>query len=385
MLTELQVKAAKPQDKQYMMRDERGLYLMIAPGGGKYWVVRYWEEGKEKKLSLGPYPAVGLKDARARRDELHAARARGEKISSMREQKAVEKAEHFGSVAAEWLKKRMNGKAESYLKGIRLRLERHILPTLAERKLSEISSGEILRLCRKIETGGHPETARRVKIIIGQVFRYAISADLAENDPTSALAGALETRRVEHYATITERREIQALISAIRAYPYPVMRCAMLFSALAFCRPGEIRRAEWKEIDEGAALWKIPGEKMKAGRPHLVPLAGQALKVLKELREWTGEGRYLFPSPRNDGRPMSENGVRIALRTLGFQITPHGFRSMASTILNEHGFSPDYIERQLAHAERNAVRAAYNHAEYLEERRKMICWWADFLLPETEV
>lgn len=381
-LTELAVKNAKGKATTYRLRDERNLYLQVSPSGGKYWIVRYWEEGKEKKTSLGPYPAISLKEARARRDELHTARAKGERISEVREQKTTEMRERFGVVAGEWLDARMSDKAPSYVSKVRLRLDRYILPALGNRQLSEITSGEILRLCRKIEASGHVETARRVRGVIGQVFRFAIASDLAESDPTAALAGALATRTPEHYATITERPEVEALIASFRAYPYPIMRSALLFSALVFCRPGEVRHAEWKEFDGAAQLWKIPPEKMKMNRPHLVPLSRQALKIVEELREWTGQSRWLFPSPRNDGRCMSENGVRVALRSLGFEITPHGFRSMASTILNEEGFPPDHIERQLAHSERNAVRAAYNHAEYLDERRKMMQWWGDFLLPE---
>lgn len=378
MITELQVKSAKPQDKPYMIRDDRGLYLRVDPSGRKYWILRTWTAGKERKASLGPYPALGLKDARTRRDEIHAARARGEDPF----QKTPKRAEIFAQVVDEWLSVKMAAKAPSYRRVIELRLARYILPALGDTLLEDITPGSVLRLCRRIEASGHVETAQRVKVIIGQVFRFAIASDRTDSDPTSSLKGALRTPTPKHYATLIEPEEIRRLVRTMREYPYPIMRAALLFSVLTFARPGEVRAAEWTEIDTERTEWRIPAEKMKMRRPHIVPLAAQPLAVLEELRPITGSGRWLFPSPRNDGRCMSENGVRVALRSMGFtneQITPHGFRGMASTLLNENGFPPDVIERQLAHIERNQVRAAYNHAEYLPERRRMMQWWADWL------
>ena len=378
MITELQVKSAKPKDKPYMLRDDRGLYLRVDPSGRKYWILRTWTAGKERKTSLGPYPDLGLKDARTRRDEIQAARARGEDPF----QKAPKRKETFGKMASEWLKVKMATKAPSYRRVIELRLGRYILPALGDSLLEAVTPGQILRLCRRIEETGHIETAQRVKVIIGQVFRFAIASDRTDSDPTSSLKGALRTPSPKHFATMTDPEEIRHLVRTMREYPYPTMRAALLFSILTFARPGEVRSAEWTEINTSRAEWRIPEGKTKMRRPHIVPLAAQALVVLEELRSFTGAGKWLFPSPRNDGRCMSENGVRVALRSMGFgadQITPHGFRAMASTTLNENGWSPDTIERQLAHMERNQVRAAYNHAEYLEERRKMMQWWADWL------
>ena len=377
MITELQVKSAKPKDKPYMLRDDRGLYLRVDPSGRKYWILRTWTTGKERKTSLGPYPDLGLKDARTRRDEIQAARARGEDPF----QKAPKRKETFGKMAFEWLKVKMATKAPSYRRVIELRLGRYILPALGDSLLEAVTPGQILRLCRCIEETGHIET-QRVKVIIGQVFRFAIASDRTDSDPTSSLKGALRTPSPKHFATMTDPEEIRHLVRTMREYPYPTMRAALLFSILTFARPGEVRSAEWTEINTRRAEWRIPEGKTKMRRPHIVPLAAQALVVLEELRSFTGAGKWLFPSPRNDGRCMSENGVRVALRSMGFgadQITPHGFRAMASTTLNENGWSPDTIERQLAHMERNQVRAAYNHAEYLEERRKMMQWWADWL------
>lgn len=378
MITELQVKSAKPKDKPYMIRDDRGLYLRVDPTGRKYWILRCWEAGRERKTSLGPYPDLGLKDARTRRDEIHAARARGE--DPFRKPSGHPKT--FAQVVEDWLRVKMAAKAPSYRRVIELRLARYILPALGDARLDEITPGNVLRLCRRIEDGGHIETALRVKVIIGQVFRFAIASDLTDIDPTASLKGALRSATPRHFATLTDPEQIGKLVRAMREYPYPIVRAAMLFSILTFARPGEVRAAEWAEFDLDRQEWRIPTEKMKMRRTHIVPLSTQALKLLEELRPISGSGRWLFPSPRNDGRPLSENGVRVALRSMGFRnedITPHGFRAMASTLLNENGWLPDVIERQLAHVERNQVRAAYNHAEYLSERRRMMQWWADWL------
>ena len=381
-LTELQVKNAKPTEKNYTIRDEKNLYLYVTPSG-KYWIFRGWKDGKEFKKSLGSYPQVSLKDARVKRDEINAARARGEDPFI----KSAKSSETFKDILNDWLDVKMSGNSEGYLRVINLRISKYILPELAGRKITEITSGDILRLCRSIEATGKTETARRIKIIIGQVFRFAIATDRAETDSTLAIAGALAPASGRHYAAITEPDRIAHLIRTIQAYPYPLLRYAMLFSALTFARPGEVRRAEWQEISLDRQEWRIPAEKMKMKRPHIVPLASQTLDLLLELKNITGCYRWLFPSARSDSRPMSENAVRVALRSMGFtndEMTAHGFRAMASTTLHENGFQSEVIEIQLAHAEKNAVKAAYNHAEYLPERRKLMQWYADFLL-KTEV
>lgn len=372
-LTELIVKQAKARDKAYTMADGNGLILEVRPSGAKYWIVRYWEKGKEHRKSLGPYPEVSLKAARDRNIDLRRALKSGRPDDT----------EAFASVAEEWFRKRIEPSISAkHIKTIRFRLDSYILPAIGSSRLSEITSSTVLNLCRKIEDRGVVETAHCVKLIIGQVFRYAIATDRAGSDPTVALRGALQTRKEVHYGTITEPAKVADLIRGILVYPYPVVRCGLMFSALTFCRPGEVRHAEWSEIDLNRQEWRIPAEKMKVKRAHIVPLATQTLKLLEELRGLTGTGEWIFPSARNDGRPMSENTIRMGLRTMGYangEMTPHGFRAMASTLLNENGFPPDVIERQLAHVEGNAVRAAYNHAEYLPERRKMMQWWANYL------
>jgi integrase len=324
---------------------------------------------------MGMYPEVSLKKAREKNYLLRKSLEEGKPIGI--------ETETFASVAEEWMKKRMIPKsAESYLRVIRLRLDRHIFPFIGHQKLTDITSGVILQLCRHIEDKGVIETVARVRQIIGQVFNYAIATDRAETNPTLALHGALQTRKEKHYAALTDPVKIGILIRQIEAYPYDVVRLALKFSALVFCRPGEIRTARWDEIDWEKARWSIPEEKMKMKNPHIVPLARQTLKVLEELRPLTSCQQWLFPSARNDGHCMSENTIRVALRAMGYSnddMTAHGFRGMASTVLNDNGFPTDHIERQLAHAERNAVRGAYNHAEYLPQRREMMQWWADWL------
>lgn len=374
MITDLEVKRAKTKDKPYLIRDDRGLYLRVDPTGRKYWILRYWEAKREHQKSLGPYPDISLRDARLKRDEIQAARARGESPTAPSPSPRL-----FSEVVSEWITVRMKEKSEGHLKTIRLRLDKYILPALGGRQMDSITSRDVLQLCRNIEALGHTETARRVKTIISQVFRFAIAAEWAVSDPTAALLGALAITREKHYPTLTMPEDIGLLVRSIKGYPYAIMRGALLFSLYTFARPGEVRAAEWSEIREN--LWDIPAGKMKMKRRHLVPLSRQAQGVLEGLRPFTGEGRWLFPSPRNDGRCMSENGVRVALRSLGFgkeTIVPHGFRAMASTILNENQWNRDVIERQLAHAQ-SGVRGAYNHAEYMEERVRMMQWWADWL------
>ena len=360
ILSELRVKSAKPKEKPYMVRDDRGLYLRVDPSGRKYWILRYWEAGKEHQKSLGTYPDVGLKDARVRRDEIQAARGRGESPTATPATRRT-----FQDMAEEWMRVRMAERTEAHLRTIRLRLAKYVLPAIGGRRMGDITAGEILRVCRRAEGLGHPETARRLKIIVGQVFRYAVAAGEVENDPTVALAGALACPREKHYPTLSKPEEIALLVRAIHAYPYAVLRTAMLFSLYTVARPGEVRAAEWSEVDADRGEWRIPAEKMKARRPHIVPLVRQAQQLLDELRPFTGAGRWLFPSARNDGRCMSENGVRVALRSMGYGkdiLVPHGFRSMFSTWANEREENPDVIEAALAHQSKNQVRAAYNRA-----------------------
>jgi integrase len=375
MLTELVIKQLVPREKSYTLQDGQGLILDVRPSGKKYWIIRYWVNGKEKRTSIGNFPQLSLREARIKNMEFRKSLKSGRPLGF--------DSETFSSVAEEWLEKRMAPTAaESYLRTIRPRLKSYIFPFIGHMKLADITSSVVLQLCRRIEDKGILETASRVKQIIGQVFNYAIATGRAESNPTLALHGALQKHTEKHYAALTNPDKIGPLMRQIDAYLYDVIRCALKFSALVFCRPGEIRAAEWKEIDWDKSEWKIQAEKMKMKRPHIVPLVRQALEVLEELKQFTGNQRWLFPSTRNDSHCMSQNTIRIALRVMGYgnsDMTAHGFRAMASTILNEKGFMPDLIERQLAHSEKNAIRAAYNHAEYMPQRREMMQWWADWL------
>ena len=377
MITDLFVKGAKPRQKSYMVRDDRGLYLRVDPSGRKYWIFRYWENRREHQLSLGPYPDISLRDARLKRDEIQTARAMGESPRARPAPSVL-----FGDLAASWAATKLNTLSKSYQKATRLRLAKYITPALAARTASSITSGEVLQLLRKAENAGYIDTAKRLKVIIGQIFRYGIAAGVVESDPTAALAGALQSRSKIHYPAPTSTKEIRAIIQTILAYPYPIVRGVLLLQLYTTARPGEVRAAEWTEVDLDTAEWHIPAEKMKMKRRHIVPLTTQALVVLEELRSYTGAERWLFPSARDATRPISDAAARLALRGMGFNrevITPHGFRAMFSTWANERNCPSDIVEACLAHQDRNAVRAAYNRAEYLEQRRELLQKWADWL------
>jgi integrase len=374
-LTELMIKQACSKEKPYTMSDGQGLLLEVFPNGRKRWVIRYWVGGKERRTSVGTFPDVTLKEARVKNVLLRESLKAGGPIGV--------KAETFSTVAEEWIEKRMNPKcADSYLRTLNLRLRRLIFPHIGHMKLADITPAIVLELCRRLEAKGTLETASIVRQIIGQIFNYGIATNRVETNPTLALRGALQTRKEKHYSAITQPDKIGLLMRQIEVYPYAIVLCALKFSALTFCRPGEIRKAEWSEIDWEREQWNISEEKMKMGRPHIVPLARQAIKVLEKLKTMTGHQQWLFPSSRNDGRCMSENTIRVALRAMGYgnaDMTAHGFRAMASTTLYNNGFPANHIEKQLAHAEKNSVVAAYNHAEYLPQRKEMMQWYADWL------
>lgn len=333
---------------------------------------------------MGVYPDVSLKEARNRRDEARLQLANGVDPGEVRRAAKGVGEDTFEAVAREWLHKMRARWVDSHYTKIVRRLEKDLFPWLGTRPVNEISAPELLVCLRRIEARGAVETAHRAKSTAGQVLRYAIATGRAERDISADLRGALEAKAKKHHASITEPAGIGALLRAIEGYQGDhVTRCALELAPLTFVRPGELRHAEWTEIDMEGAEWRIPSAKMKMNAAHIIPLSRQALAVLDDLRPLTGRGKYLFPGVRTAERPMSENTINAALRRLGYskeQMTGHGFRSMASTRLNESQlWHRDAIERQLAHGERNNVRAAYNYAEHLEERRKMMQWWADYL------
>ena len=379
-LTALAVKAA-PAGKHF---DGGGLYLHVT-STGRYWRMKYRFAGKERLLAFGVYPQVSLSMARAERDYARSRLRAGQDPAAEKQaaklRAKVSMANTFGSIAQEWLDKQRVALAEvtatkaAWLLGLAAPLDR--------RPILEIGAPDVLAVLRVIEATGHHETARRVKQRIGQVFRYAIATGRATRDPTPDLRGALTPVVSTPRAAVTDPGAIANLLRAIDGYTgQPVTHAALLIAPLVFARPGNLRAMEWTELDLDAAEWRIPAGKMKMREAHVVPLSSQAVAILRELQPLTGSGRYVFPSLRTIQRPMSENTINAALRRLGFDkdtMTGHGFRALASTRLNEMGWSPDVIERQLAHAERNAVRAVYNRAQYMAERRKMMQAWADYL------
>lgn len=386
-LTVVQVKNAKPKEKPYKLADERGLYLLVNPNGSKLWKLKYRFAGIEKKLSLGSFLDVSLAAARDARDEARKQLANnidpGVLKNSIKRSKKQAAENSFEAIAREWHAKFTPKWTKEHGERILIRLEQNIFPWVGKRPIIEVTAPEILSALRRVENRGAVETAHRISQICGQVFRYAIVTGRAERNPAADLRGALAPVKQQHHASITDPVEVGKLLRAINDYRGSfVTKSALQLAPLVFVRPGELRRAEWDEFDFEKAEWRIPPEKMKMRVQHLVPLSTQAIEILQQLRAYTGDGKYLFPSVRSSKRPMSENTVLAALRRLGYttdEMTGHGFRSMASTLLNEKGWNRDAIERQLAHAERNNIRAAYNYAQYLDERRKMMQWWADYL------
>jgi integrase len=386
-LTDKAIRAAKHADKPVRLFDAGGLYLELAPNGGKWWRLKYRHASKEKRLSLGVYPHVALKQARERRDEAKKLLANGVDPSEQRKahKAAVTEraANSFEAVGREWFASFSKNWVKGHSDKIIRRLEHNIFPYLGGRPIAEISSREVLEVLRRVEKRGAIETAHRTKQNCSQVFRYAVATGRGERDPTVELRGALARTSERHHPSIIDPKAIGGLLRAIDGYEGSlVTKCALTLAPLSIVRPGELRRAEWSEFNFDKAEWRIPAERMKMREQHIVPLSKQAVAALQELRPLTGQQRYVFPGARTNGRPMSENTVNAALRRLGYtkdQMTGHGFRSMASTHLNEQGWNRDAIERQLAHAERDDVRAAYNFAEHLPERRRMMQAWANYL------
>ena len=385
-LTDTKIRTTKPAEKPQKLFDGGGLFLLVTPTGGKLWRFKYRFGGSEKLLSMGTYPGTSLAEARQRRDQASILLAKGLNPSETKKaQKAAGKqeTETFEIIAREWHAKFSSSWAVSHTKATIRRLELFIFPWLGNRPINTITAPELLAALRRIEAKGALETAHRVKQVCGQVFRYAIATGRAERDPSGDLRGAIPPASGKHMATITDPKEIAGLLRSIDSYRGSIVtRCALQLAPLVFVRPGELRQAEWSEFNLEMAEWRIPAEKMKAGAVHIVPLSRQALDILREIQPLTGHARYVFPSPRTDSRPMSSNAILSALRRMGYakdEMSGHGFRSMASTLLNEQGWNRDAIERQLAHAERNSVRAAYNYAEFLPERKRMMQAWADYL------
>src|SRR5438105_3596940 len=383
MLSDTKVRAAKPSEKAYKLYDERGLFLFVTPTGGRLWRLKYRMRGREKLISLGAYPDVGLKRAREKRDEARELIADGIDPSAVRQERRSALLETFEAVAQEWLELQTKSLAPETISILGARLKSALYPYLGSKPVAEITAQELLGALRRIEARGRHETAHRVRALAGRVLRYAVATGRAQHDVAADLKEALAPVKSKNFASVTDPKRVGELLRAIHGYSgQPVTALALKLAPLVFVRPGELRAAEWSEFDLENAEWRIPGARMKMGDPHVVPLAHQAVAILRELQPLDRGGRYLFPSLRTRERPMSNNTINAALRRLGYasdEQTAHGFRSMASTLLNEQDFPPDVIELQLAHSERNKVRAAYNKAQRLPERRKMMQAWADYL------
>jgi integrase len=387
-LTDTAIRAAKPKAKPYKLGDALGLFLLLQPSGGKLWRLKYRIGGVEKKLGLGTYPETSLSKARALRDQARELIAAGidpgieKQRAKLRAQ--ADASNTFGEIAREFIdKRRREGMSSSTADKSEYYVSR-LGPTLVRLPISDIGAPDLLAALRKVEAKGNHETARRVLQLSGRIFRYAVATARLASDPTRDLRGALTAPQPKHYGAIVEPKRAGELLRAIDGYDGQVLTTiAMQLSPHVFVRPGELRHAEWEEVDLDGALWTIPAAKMKMRKPHLVPLSRQSVELLRLAHAITGPSGYVFPSIRARSRPMSENTINAGLRRLGFagdEMTAHGFRAMASTLLNESSkWNPDAIERALAHRDSDPVRAAYHRGAHWKERVDMAQWWSDHL------
>lgn len=387
-LNDILIRAAKPREKDWKLADERGLYLLITPKGSKLWRVKFRVNGKEKKLSLGAYPDLSLKDARRLCDQARSAKAGG--VDPAKEKQELKRAakqgadNSFAVVAEEYIEKMVKeGLADATISKARWFLQL-LKPSVGRIPIAEIQPQDLFSALKKIEKAGHRETAKRLRSFSSRVFRYAVATARATTDPAQTLRGALASPIVKHYAAITDPVALGELLRAIDGYSgEPATMAALQLTPHVFQRPGEVRQMRWSEVDLDKGIWTIPAERMKQRQAHAVPLSRQSVAILTGMLGLTGHGIFVFPSVRTRERPMSENTVNGALRRLGYagsEMTAHGFRSTASTLLNESGkWNPDAIERALSHAEKNQVRAAYNRGSYWNERVEMAQWWSDHL------
>lgn len=385
-LTVLQVEKAKPKEKDYKLSDERGMYLLVTKAGGKYWRLKYRIDGKEKMLSIGTYPDLSLKDAREMRDEARNQLAKGIDPSAAKQAKKqssrIAADNSFEMIAKEWFAARMKDKSATHQARTLSILDSYLYPFIGRKPISEITPLMLLDALRRMEAKGIVETARRAKQTASQVFRYAIITGRAQHDPAADLKGALQIPKKRHFAAITEPKKVGTLMVAIDNYHGSyVVQTALKCSALWFCRPGELRALEWANVNWQEKRLEIVAE--KTYQEHIIPLSSQAIELLESLQPITGQGRYIFPSNRGFSRPMSENTIRVALRTMGFSnddMTAHGFRAMARTLLDEVlNYRVEWIEQQLAHSVKDANGRAYNRTKHLPQRFEMMQHWADYL------
>ena len=384
-LNDRQIKNAKPAAKPYKLADGGGMFLQVTPAGGKLWRLKYRIDGKEKLLSIGKYPAVSLSEAREAAENARRLIAAGQDPSAAKQQAKRERktatANSFEKIAREWHQNQMPRWTPTHTTRVLHSLETDAFPILGKYPVTEIKAPLLLEAVRAIEERGVPETAARVLQRIKAVFNYAIQTGRAAENPAFALSGVIVREKVKHQPALPQSGITEFYRRLIREPMRQENRIAMMLIMLTFVRAGNIRFAEWEEIDTGKRLWAIPAEKMKMRAAHIVPLSDWALEILESLYPITGYSRYLFPNYKDGSKPMSENTLSYAMGRMGYSgiATPHGFRSLATDVLNENGFPPDVIERQLAHAEQNKVRAAYHRTEYLPHRVEMMQWYSDYL------
>jgi integrase len=388
-LTDTQLKNAKPKEKPYRLSDAKGLYAEIQPNGSKYWRLKYRFAGKEKRLAIGVYPKVSLKAARKACDLAKDQLEQGIDPSQAKKAKKVEQAKaqanNLEVIAREWHSQQAQKWSASYTTKVLRAMERDLFPYVGTLPLDQITPPQLLAVFRRVESRGAVESAHRLKQTAGQIFRYAVATGRADRDLTPDLKGALPTPKKHHFPAITEPVQVGRLLNMLDSYQgTATVRAALKLAPLVFVRPKELRQAEWQEIDFGKAEWRIPGSKMKMGEDHIVPLSNQALEILEEQKLLTGHWNgYVFPSARSPRRPMSDNAILSAFRNMGIskdEMTGHGFRAMARTILDEVlGERVELIEHQLAHAVKDSLGRAYNRTTHLPERKRMMQGWADYL------
>lgn len=390
-LTDVAIRNAKPGAKAIKLADGGGMFLLITPAGGKLWRLKYRVDGREKLLAIGAYPEIGLGEARRRREEARELIALGKDPSREKQRDKVrariQAADTFKAICDEYCEKRRRDGAKGWAPATAIRSEyllSLVCGSIGKLPIGEIEPADVLTAIRRIEGKGKLESARRSLQLSGAVFRYAVATARLASDPTRDLRGALTAPKVTHYGAITEANRVGELLRAIDGYEGSgITKLALQIAPHVFVRPGELRHAEWGEIDLDGALWIIPAGKMKSRKTHLVPLSHQAVNLFREVRAVTGSTGYVFPSVRTRTRPMSENTINAGLRRLGYatdEMTAHGFRAMASTLLNESGkWNPDAIERALAHGDNDKVRAAYHRGPHWNERVEMAQWWSDHL------
>ena len=384
-LTARQISTAKPQDKPYKLSDGGGMYLLVNPNGSRYWRLKYRYAGKEKLLALGVYPDVTLADARNKRNEAKRVLAAGADPSdvkqSIKEAKAIAMQNSFELIAIEWHKHKKPNWSSGYADDILESLRKDIFPYVGKRAITDIKPIDMLAVLKKLEERGVLDKLKKIRQACKQIFTYAVITGRAEFNPVADLAGALKPPKQQHYPHL-QRDELGGFIEALKDYSgSKLTQTATFLLMYTGVRTIELRAAEWKEFDFTNNLWQIPKERMKMRRPHLVPLSSQVKSMLLEVKSISGRGKYVFPGRNDAGKPMSEASINQVIKRVGYdgRATGHGFRHTMSTILHEQGFNTAWIEAQLAHADKNTIRGTYNHAQYLERRREMVQWYADFL------